>query len=48
MAGPIEALEKHSQNFVVLKPGFTKKEAIAKKILHKINEDDLITKYCIK
>ena len=43
MAGPIEALEKHSQNFVVLKPGFTKKEAIAKKILHKINEDDLIT-----
>ncbi len=41
MAGPIEALEKHSQNFVVLKPGFTKKEAIAKKILHKINEDDL-------
>ena len=33
----------HSQNFVVLKPGFTKKEAIAKKILHKINEDDLIT-----
>ena len=43
MAGPIEALEKHSQNFVVLKPGFTKKEAIAKKILHKINEDNLIT-----
>ena len=42
MAGPIEALEKHSQNFVVLKPGFTKKEAIAKKILHKINEDDLM------
>ena len=42
MAGPIESLEKHSENFVVLKPGFTKKEAIAKKILHKINEDDLI------
>ena len=43
MAGPVEALETHSENFVVLKPGFTKKEAIAKKILHKINEDDLIT-----
>ena len=43
MAGPIEALEKHSQNFVVLKPGFTKKEAIAKKILNQINEDDLLT-----
>ena len=43
MAGPIEALEAHCENFVVLKPGFTKKEAIAKKIIHKINEDDLLT-----
>lgn len=43
MAGPVDALEAHCDNFVVLKPGFTKKEAIAKKILHKINEDDLIT-----
>ena len=42
MAGPVEALEAHCENFVVLKPGFTKKEAIAKKILNKINEDDLI------
>ena len=31
------------ENYVVLKPGFTKKEAIAKKILHKINEDDLLS-----
>lgn len=43
MAGPIEALEAHSKNYVVLKPGFTKKEAIAKKIINKINEDDLLT-----
>ncbi len=43
MAGPVEALEAHCENFVVLKPGYTKKEAIAKKILHKINEDDLIS-----
>ncbi|WP_407378538.1 ribosome rescue protein RqcH [Methanobrevibacter sp.] len=43
MAGPVEALEAHCENFVVLKPGYTKKEAIAKKILHKINEEDLIT-----
>jgi predicted ribosome quality control (RQC) complex YloA/Tae2 family protein len=43
MAGPIEALEAHCDNFVVIKPGFTKKEAIAKKIIHKINEDDLLT-----
>lgn len=43
MAGPVEALEAHCDNYVVLKPGFTKKEAIAKKILNKINEDDLLT-----
>ena len=42
MAGPVDALEAHCENFVVLKPGFTKKEAIAKKILNKINENDLI------
>ena len=43
MAGPIEAVEAHCENYVVIKPGFTKKEAIAKKIIHKINEDDLLT-----
>ena len=43
MAGPIEAVEAHCENYVVLKPGFTKKEAIAKKIIGKINEDDLLT-----
>ena len=43
MAGPIDALEAHCENFVVIKPGFTKKEAIAKKIINKINEDDILT-----
>ena len=43
MAGRVDALEAHCENYVVLKPGYTKKEAIAKKILHKINEEDLIT-----
>ena len=43
MVGPIEALEAHCENFVVLKPGFMKKEALAKKIINKINEDDLLT-----
>ena len=43
MAGPIDALEAHCENYVVIKPGFTKKEAIAKKIIGKINEDDLIS-----
>ena len=43
MAGPIEAHEAHCENFVVIKPGYTKKEALAKKIINKINEDDLLT-----
>lgn len=43
MAGPIDALEAHCEKYVVLKPGFTKKEAIAKKIIGRINEDDLLT-----
>lgn len=43
MVGPIDALEAHCENFVVIKPGFTKKEAIAKKIINKINKDDLLT-----
>ena len=43
MAGPIEALEAHCENYIVIKPGFTKKEAIAKKIISKINEDNLLT-----
>ena len=43
MAGPVDALEAHCDNFIVLKPGNNKKTAIAKKILHEINEDDLIT-----
>lgn len=42
MAGPITALEAHSEKFIVLKPGFTKKEIIAKKILNQINEDNLL------
>ncbi|AMD17890.1 fibronectin-binding protein [Methanobrevibacter sp. YE315] len=43
MVGPIDAVDAHCENYVVLKPGFTKKEAIAKKILNKINENDLLT-----
>ena len=43
MAGPVDALEAHCENYIVLKPGYTKKEAIAKKVLHKINENDLLT-----
>ena len=43
MAGPIDAVKAHTDNYVIIKPGYTKKEAIAKKILHKINEEDIIS-----
>ncbi|MDR3290539.1 MAG: NFACT family protein [Methanobrevibacter sp.] len=43
MAGPIESLKAHSNNYVIVRPGYTKKEAIAKEILHKINKDGLIS-----
>ncbi len=37
MAGPKDAVKKHSSNYVVIKPGYTKKEILAKEILRKIN-----------
>ena len=43
MAGPVESLEAHCDNYIVLKPGYTKKEAIAKKILHEIDDDDILS-----
>ena len=43
MAGPVEALEAHCDNFVVLKPGYTKKEAISKKIKNRIDEEDMLS-----
>ncbi|MBF4468213.1 MAG: NFACT family protein [Methanobrevibacter arboriphilus] len=43
MAGPVDAVSSHTDNYVIIKPGYTKKEAIAKKILHKINEDNIIS-----
>jgi hypothetical protein len=43
MAGPVEALAKYTDNYVVVKPGFTKKEVIAKEILKKIDPDRILT-----
>jgi hypothetical protein len=42
MAGPVESVQSHTDNFIVIKPGYMKKEAIAKKILHTINEENLL------
>lgn len=42
MAGPEEAMKSLTDNYIVIKPGYTKKEAMAKSILSKINEDNVI------
>lgn len=42
MAGPESAVKKLTDKYVVIKPGYTKKEAMAKSILSKINEDNLL------
>ncbi|MGZ7208563.1 MAG: ribosome rescue protein RqcH [Methanobacterium sp.] len=39
MAGPLDALKKHSDKYVIIKPGYTKKEALAREILKKIDEE---------
>jgi len=41
MAGPVSAVEHHTDNFVIIKPGFTKKERISKEILHIIDKEKL-------
>ncbi|MEM4526073.1 MAG: ribosome rescue protein RqcH [Methanothermobacter sp.] len=43
MSGPINALKKHAKKYVIIKPGYTKKEAIAKEILKRIDPDQLFT-----
>lgn len=41
MAGPIESLAAHTDNFVAVKPGHIKKEALAKKIKHTLNTEEI-------
>ena len=43
MSGPISALKKHTKKYVIIKPGYTKKEAIAKEILKRIDPDQIFT-----
>ncbi len=43
MAGPVESVSKHTDNYVVLKPGFTKKEEIARAVKRKIDPEQNIT-----
>ena len=43
MAGPTDAMKHHTNKFVTIKPGYTKKEKIAKEILSRINEDNILS-----
>ncbi|SFL63078.1 Predicted component of the ribosome quality control (RQC) complex, YloA/Tae2 family, contains fibronectin-binding (FbpA) and DUF814 domains [Methanobrevibacter olleyae] len=43
MAGPTDAMKTHTNKFVTIKPGYTKKEKIAKEILSRINEDNKLS-----
>ena len=41
MAGPVQCVERLTDDFVIIKPGFTKKERISKEILNIIDKDKL-------
>jgi predicted ribosome quality control (RQC) complex YloA/Tae2 family protein len=43
MAGPFDAVKKYTDNYVIIKPGYTKKEALAKEILRKIDEERIFS-----
>ncbi len=43
MAGPPSAFEKHTEEYVIIKPGYTKKEALSREILRKIHEERIFS-----
>jgi len=43
MAGPPEAVSKHTENVATVKPGYTKKEEISRQIRNKIDTDKSFT-----
>jgi hypothetical protein len=43
MAGPTKALEKYTNNYVIIKPGYTKKEEISREILKRINKEHFLS-----
>ncbi len=43
MAGPTKALEKYTNNYVIIKPGYTKKEEISREILKRIDTEHFLT-----
>ncbi len=43
MAGPLDAVKKYTDKYVIIKPGYTKKEALARGILKTIDEKRVFT-----
>ncbi|MDI6723626.1 MAG: ribosome rescue protein RqcH [Methanobacterium sp.] len=43
MAAPVNAVKKYTDNYVIIKPGYTKKEAIAREIRHRIDKDSILS-----
>lgn len=43
MAGPTDAVKKYTDNYVTIKPGYMKKEALAREILRKIDDERILT-----
>ena len=43
MAGPTKAIEKYTDKYVTIKPGYMKKEALAREILKKIDNERILS-----
>ena len=43
MAGPLDAVKKYTDNYVIIKPGYTKKEALSREIRHKLDQEHIVT-----
>jgi len=43
MSGPLDAVKKYTNNYVIIKPGYTKKESIAREIRHRIDKDSILS-----
>ncbi|MGB9978596.1 ribosome rescue protein RqcH [Methanobacterium sp.] len=43
MAGPLDAVKKYTDNYVIIKPGYTKKEALSREIRRKLDQEHIVT-----
>ncbi|MGB9937576.1 MAG: ribosome rescue protein RqcH [Methanobacterium sp.] len=43
MAGPLDAIKKYTDKYIIIKPGYTKKEALARDILRKVVDERIFT-----